>query len=241
MGMIKTPKEIKLLKKSARITDSCIKIIKDSLKEDITEIELRRRIGRKIRSQGATLSFQTFVASGKRSAKVHAKPRATNRIIKGIGLVDFGVCYKGYKTDVTVPFIKGKIGKKEKKIVDTTLKAYKISIKTIKLGAPCWKPFEKVNKFLKSKKFEVKHALGHGLGKKVHEYPIITMPTKKRLTAKKKRRWKKIKKVKFQKNMFFAIEPGIYVKGIGGCRIENDILLTNKGPKILTHSKLIKV
>jgi Xaa-Pro aminopeptidase len=241
MGMIKTPKEIKLLKKSAKISDSCIKIIKDSLKEEITEKELRWRIGRNIRKRGASLAFQTFVASGKRSAKVHAKPRATNRIIRGIGLVDFGACYKGYKTDVTVPFIKGKISKKEKRIVDTTLKAYKISIKTIKLGEFCWKSFEKVNKFLKLKKFKMKHALGHGLGKKVHEYPIITMPTKKRLTAKKKRRWEKTKKIKFQKNMVFTIEPGVYVKGLGGCRIENDILLTSKGPKLLTHSRLIEV
>jgi len=89
MGMIKNPKEIKLLKKSAKISDSCIKIIRDSLKEKITERELRRRIGRNIRKQGASLSFATFVACGKRSAMVHAKPRATNKIIKGIGLVDF--------------------------------------------------------------------------------------------------------------------------------------------------------
>jgi len=237
MGMIKTATEIKLLKKSAKISDSCIEVIKDSLKEEITEKELRRRIGRKIRSQGASLSFQTLVASGKRSAKIHPKPYATNKIIKGLGYVDFGACYKGYKTDITVPFIKGKINKKERKTVKTTLNAYKLSISSIRLGQPCWKLFQKINNYLKKNGFILKHGLGHGLGKKIHEYPLIVMPKNKRL-RRKKRRWEKIK---FQKNMVFTIEPGIYVKGLGGCRIENDVLLTNKGPKILTHAKLIIV
>jgi Xaa-Pro aminopeptidase len=241
MGMIKTPKEIRLLKKSAKISDSCIKVIRYSLKEEITEAELRRRIGRHIRKQKATLSFQTLVAFGRRSAMIHCKPRATKRIISGIGYVDFGACYKGYRTDITVPFIKGKINKKQRKIVNTTLKAYKLSIKSIRLGRPCWKLFEKINNFMKRNGFKMKHGLGHGLGKKIHEYPFIVIPKKEKLKRKKKRKWEKIKKINFEKNMVFTIEPGIYVKGIGGCRLENDILLTNKGPKILTHSKLIEI
>lgn len=241
MGMIKTSKEIKLLKKSAKISDSCIKIIENSLKEDITERELSRRIGRHIRSRGASLSFQTLVACGKRSAMIHPIPHATNKKIFGIGYVDFGASYKGYKTDITVPFTKGRISKKEMKILKAVMKAYKISIDSIRLGNPCWKSFENVNNFLKDNGFEMKHGLGHGLGKRVHEYPAIVMPRKKRLIGRRKRRWEKIKKMTFQKNMIFTIEPGVYVKGVGGCRIENDILLTNKGPILLTHSKLIKV
>jgi Xaa-Pro aminopeptidase len=166
MGMIKTPKEIKFLKKSAKISDSCIKVIKDSLKDEITEAELRRRINSHIRKQGASLSFQTLVASGKRSAMIHCKPRATKRIISGMGYVDFGACYKGYRTDITVPFIKGKINRKQKKIVNTTLKAYRLSINSIKLGQPCWKLFQKTSNYIKKNGFVLKHGLGHGLGKK---------------------------------------------------------------------------
>jgi Xaa-Pro aminopeptidase len=240
MGMIKTKNEIKLLKKSAKITNSCLRLIKNSLRENITEKELRKRIGREIRNQDASLAFQTLVASGKRSAMIHPKPYATDKIIKGVGYVDFGASYRGYRTDVTVPFIKGKINKREKKIVNTTLKAYVIAISSIKLNQPCWVSFQKVNKYLKKNGFEMKHGLGHGLGLRIHEYPSIVMPKKKKLTRKGKRRWEKIKKVKFQKNMVFTIEPGIYVKNLGGCRLENDVLLTNKGPKILTQSKLIE-
>ena len=169
MGMIKTPAEIKLLKKSAKITDSCIKIIKDSLKEKITEKELRRRIGRKIRSQNASLSFQTIVACGKRSAMIHPRPYATEKIISGLGYADFGASYKYYKTDITVPFIKGKISKKERKIVNITLKTYNLSISSIRLAQPCWKLFQKIYNYLKKNGFVLKHGLGHELGKKKHE------------------------------------------------------------------------
>jgi Xaa-Pro aminopeptidase len=238
--MIKTQKEIKLIKRAAEISNSCLSLIEKSLHEKITEKELRRRVNKKIRRQHATLSFRTIVACGKRSAKIHPKPTATDKIIKGIGYVDFGACYKGYRADVTVPFIKGKISKREEKIVGTTLKAYDIAINSVKIGMPCWKLFDKVNNFLKKNNFKLWHALGHGIGIKIHELPSIGRPLK-RLTKKKKKRWEKLKKIKFQKGMVFTIEPAVYVKGLCGCRIENDVLLTKKGPKILTNSKLIEV
>lgn len=230
-----------MIRKAAEISNSCLPLIEKSLHEKITEKELRRRIERKIRSQHASLSFQTIVACGERSAKIHPKPRATKKIIKGLGYVDFGACYKGYKSDVTVPFIKGKISRRQKKVVETTLKAYDIAIHSIKIDELCWKLFEKIYNFLKKNGFELKHGLGHGLGLDIHEYPFIVMPKKEKLKRKKKRRWKIIKKIKFQKNMIFTIEPGVYVKGIGGCRLENDFLLTREGPKILTHARLLEV
>ena len=98
---------------------------------------------------------------------------------------------------------------------------------------------------MKKNGFEMKHGLGHGMGKKIHERPFIVVPKKEKLkmskSEKKKRNWERIKKVKFQSNTIFSIEPGVYVKNVGGCRLENDVLLTKKGPKILTHSKLVKV
>jgi Xaa-Pro aminopeptidase len=241
MKLVKIKREINLIKKAAEISNSCLPLIEKSLHEKITEKELRRRINRRIRSQHASLSFQTIVACGKRSAKIHPKPRATNKIIKGIGYVDFGACYKGYKSDVTVPFIKGKISKRERKIVEITLKAYNLAINSIKINEPCWKLFEKINNFMKKNGFELKHGLGHGLGLKIHEYPFIVIPKKGKIKRRKKRRWKIIKKINFQPGMVFTIEPAVYVNGLGGCRIENDILLTKKGPKILTKAKLIEV
>lgn len=240
--MIKTKKEIRLLKKSAKISSSCIEVIEESLKEDkMTEKELARRIRKKLREQNAHEAFKIIVACGKRAAKIHAKPKTTKKIISGLGLVDFGACYKGYRTDVTVPFIKGKITKKEKKMVKVVLRAYDMSISSIKVNKPCWKLFEKICNFMKKNGFELKHGLGHGIGLEIHEYPFIVIPKKEKLKRRRKRKWELIKKITFQPGMVFTIEPGVYVKGLGGCRLENDVLLTKRGPKILTNSKLIKV
>jgi len=240
--MIKTKKEIRLLKKSAKIANSCIKVIEESLKEDkMTERELARRIRKKLREQNAHEAFRTIVACGKRAAKIHAKPRTTKKIISGLGLVDFGACYKGYRTDVTVPFIKGKINKKEKKMVKIVLRAYNMSISSIRLNDPCWKLFEKIYNFMKKNGFELKHGLGHGIGLEIHEYPFIVIPKKEKLKRRRKRKWEIIKKITFQPGVVFTIEPGVYVNGLGGCRLENDVLLTKNGPKVLTNSKLIKV
>jgi len=241
VGIVKTQKEIQLLKRSAEITSSCLPIIEDALKEKkITEKEIVRRLRKKLKSQGATFSFIPIVACGKRSAKVHAKPRSTNKIISGIGMIDFGACYKRYRTDMTVPFIKGKISKKERRIIDSVLKAYNIGVNSIRIGMPCWKLFEKVDNFLRKRRFRMGHSLGHGLGLKIHELPYIGK-SRKKLRGKKLERWNKWKKITFQNNMVFTIEPGVYVKGVGGCRLENDILIERKSIKILTNAKLIEV
>lgn len=240
MGMIKTKKEIEFLKKSAKITNSCLPLIKNLLKKKkITEKEIARAIRRKIYSQGANLAFHTIVACGKRSAKVHPKQGSTNKIISGLGFIDFGASYKGYKTDTTVPFIKGKISEKETKIIQTVLKAYDLAVNSIEINLPCWELQEKVNKFLRKRGFRMMHSLGHGLGLKIHELPTIGKPRKK-LTKKRRLRWEKLKRITFQEGMVFTIEPGIYIRGLGGCRIENDVLLTRKGPNILTYAKLVK-
>jgi len=240
MAMIKTQKELQLLRKSAAISNSCILLIEKSLKEIISERELARRIRRKINSQGATLAFQTLVASGKRTSMIHPHPHATNEKILGIGYVDFGANYRGYKTDVTVPFVKGSVGKKEWKIIKTGIAAYGLAAKSVKIGQPCWLAHKKTDLFLRKNGFKMLHSLGHGLGKEIHERPLILMPRKK-LKGKKLKRWHRIQKVTFQPNMVFTIEPGIYVKNLGGFRIENDFLATGNGFKLLTKSKLLKI
>ena len=241
MGMIKTKREIELLKKSAKIANSCLPLIEELLKkENITEKEIALAIRRKIYSQGAKLAFRTIVACGKRAARIHPKPAATNKVISGLGYVDFGASYKGYKSDITVPFIKGRVSEKEEKIVQSVLQAYNLAVKSIKVGLPCWKLHDKVDKFLRKKGFKLDHSLGHGLGLKVHELPTIGKP-KKKLSKKKMKKWEKLKKIKFQEGMIFTIEPAIYVKGLSGCRIENEVLLTKKGPEILTKANLLRI
>lgn len=239
--IIKTPKEIKLLKKSAKITDSCIKVIERELKKNgITEKQLAQAINRHIKKQDAQLAFPTIVTCGKRSVYIHAKP--TNKKIRGLGYTDFGAKYKGYRTDITVPFVKGPIGKEEQRILNTTLQAYKAMIKSIKRGKRCWKLHEKFEKFLRARGYKVCHSLGHGIGLDIHELPTIGKPKRgKKLGPRKRKKWQRIKQLRFEPGMVFTIEPGIYVKGVGGCRFENDVLMQRSRPQVLTHSKLIKI
>jgi Xaa-Pro aminopeptidase len=227
-------KKLDFIKKSAQISNSCLPLIEDLLKKEITEEELAKEIKKKILSKGAKLAFPTLVASGNRASKIHAKP--TKKEISGLGYIDFGASYKGYKTDLTVPFVKGEITKQQEKILEATLQGYEIAKKEIKVNKSCWEVYEKVNSFLKSKGFEMKHSLGHGVGIRIHQLPIIGKPMKAN-----KRKIEKLKRLRFKEGMVFTIEPGIYVKGVGGCRIENTFLLTKNKLIQLTKARLIKV
>lgn len=241
MAMIKTAREIALFMKAARISNSCIPIIAKALKEkNITEREIARRIKNNIYRQGGRLSFRILVASGPRSAMIHPKPTATNAKISGIGYVDFGASYKGYKTDLTVPFIKGKVKPRERKIVETVVRAYNIAVRRWKIGMFCWKLHEVADDYIRSKGLRMGHAVGHGLGLKIHENPTIVKPRKK-LKGRRLKKWLKLKKVVFEPDMVFTIEPGAYVEDVGGSRLENTFLAGKKRLKCLTKANLIEV
>jgi Xaa-Pro aminopeptidase len=241
MSTIKSEKEIVLLKRSAAIANSCLPMIAKWLREDVTERELARRIRLHLKRRGASLAFRTLVASGKRSAMIHPKPNATDQRISGMGFVDFGASYRGYKSDITVPFVKGRITGRERKIIAATLGAYRVAVKSLDAGMECWVAHKRADDFLRKRGFAMKHALGHGLGKRIHDSPLIVAPRKK-LRGKKLGFWQRLKRVTFQPGMVFTVEPGVYVEGAGGCRIENDFLLRkDKKFKALTNSRLLKV
>ncbi|MCX6821641.1 MAG: Xaa-Pro peptidase family protein [Candidatus Aenigmarchaeota archaeon] len=232
---VKEPKEIERINKACQIANHGIKVIEKNLSKNMTEKELALILEQELINKGADeLSFPTIVASGKRSAYIHPYPSFSKQKIQdGLGLVDFGARYKGYCSDVTVPFIAGKISSKQKKIVQTVEDAYKKAIENIKIGLPTWKLHVSTENFIKKNGFEFKHSLGHGLGLEIHDYPFLSPKPKNKEALKE---WKE---VKLKENMVLTIEPGIYEPKIGGCRLENDLLVTNKKPKSLTKSRLI--
>ena len=100
---------------------------------------------------------------------------------------------------------------------------------------PAWKVFDLANKVLEKHSFEFKHSLGHGLGLDVHESPSLSPK------PQTKRELKEWEEAKLKEGMIFTIEPGVYVPDVGGCRLENDVLMTKRGAEILTRSKLIEL
>ncbi len=229
-------KEIERIKKSCRIANKGIKIIKKNLSRKITEKELALILEQELMRKGADeLAFPTILTSGKRSAFIHPYPSVSDKKIqKGLGLVDFGVRYKGYCSDITVPFVIGKISEREEKIIQTVEEAHEKAIETLKIGMSTWKVHETIEEMIEENGFEFKHSLGHGLGLELHDLPSLSPKPESEEDLKD---WEE---VKLKENMVFTIEPGIYVPGIGGCRLENDVLMT-KTSKILTKSKSIKL
>lgn len=231
---VKETEEIEAIRKACNITNRGIKFIKGNLEEGLRERELALELERFLSKRGAEgMSFPTIVASFKRSAHIHPFPSFSNqRIRRGLGYVDFGVRYRGYCSDVTVPFIVGKLTEKEMMIADTVKESYAKSLETLRNGTETWKIYEAAERAIKERGFELKHGLGHGLGLEVHDAPSISP------RHGKTNNWKD---VKIRKNMIFTIEPGVYVPGVGGLRLENDFLMKQRGFEVLTKSKFFKI
>ncbi|MHA1917932.1 MAG: M24 family metallopeptidase, partial [Candidatus Ranarchaeia archaeon] len=232
----KTSKEIKLIRKACSISSDTIPLIIDYIKNNpsLTEKDLAMFMENSMTSRGGDgLAFETIVASPKRSWQIHTYPRAgTNKLFtNGIGLTDYGTKYKGYCSDITLPFIFNKINKKQELIVETVIEAAQAAIDEIYIGKPVHELFDIANAKIEKAGFTLPHSLGHGFGLFIHESPSLSPKPQDPKTLKS---WKPSL---LEENMVFTIEPGIYDIKNGGYRLENDILVTKGKKEILTKSK----
>ncbi len=212
--MIKTKKEIEYIQKAAAITDKIFKDLTKKMRNCQTEKDIAKYIEKTAEKYGTTMSFNPIVASGKHAAIPHYSPKET-RLQKGFCVIDFGVKYKGYISDMTRTIYFGTPTQKDRQQYEKVLQANKAAIAAVKLGVKC----KKID-YIARKHTTYPHGTGHGIGVEVHEAPNITMKSKDVL----------------QENMCFTIEPGKYKKGTHGIRIEDDILVTKKGPVVLTKT-----
>lgn len=234
---IKEKKEITLIKKACKITNKGIKYFEKNLSTKLTEKQLSLILEEYLKAKHIDgMAFQTILTSGKRSAFIHPYPSVSNeRIPAGIGLIDFGVKYKGYCSDVTVPFSIGKLTEAQKKIVTAVKDTYYSLINYVKEGIYANKVYEVAESRIKKNGFELKHSIGHGLGLEVHDFPSLSPKPSVRSDLKK---WKP---TILKSRMIVTIEPGVYEINIGGCRLENDFLITKSKPLILTKARMIEI
>jgi Xaa-Pro aminopeptidase len=221
MRMVKDPGEVSLIKKSISITQDALKYAKRILKPGIKELELAAEIERYIRFKGAVnTSFDIIVASGPHSALPHA--RKTERRIRNNEpvLIDMGVEYNGYKSDLTRVFFLGKMDTLFRKIYSLVQTAQQKAKNAIRPGVSIGYIDRVARQHIAQKGFakNFKHSLGHGIGLETHELPKIASKNKKRLMP----------------GMVFTLEPGIYLDGRFGVRIEDMVLVTEKGKEILS-------
>ena len=217
---IKDKNEISLLEKSARITTDTLLFLKDIIKPGISELDVSGQANYFLRKKGASnASFAIIVASGPRSSMPHAK--TSSKIIKNneAVLVDIGVDFRGYKSDLTRVFFLGKIHKDIQKAFEVVFAAKTKAINKLKPGIPIAEidamARNYIGKFGWSKNFG--HALGHGIGLDVHEGPAITRKNNSLLKT----------------GMVFTIEPAVYFPAEFGIRLEDMVLITEKGFRIL--------
>ena len=181
-----------------------------------TEKDVAKYIRTQIKKYNATQAFRTIVASNKRSRYIHGFP--TNNRLKGFTIIDFGVSYKKYKSDMTRTIYVGKPSKKEINEYNNILRIQKKLIYLIKPGNYYADLDIKARLLLKKDKIYFAHGLGHGVGKKIHQPPWL----------------KPYSKDKIKLNDIITIEPAIYKKD-HGIRIEDTVFVKNK-PVILTKS-----
>lgn len=223
LRMVKTADEIEILKQAAKIADDAFAHICTFIKPGVTELEVSNELEMFMRKQGATSSsFDTIVASGERGALPHGV--ASDKVIQSGELVtlDFGALYNGYISDITRTVAVGEPSEKMKEIYEVTLAAQELALEKIKSGMTGIEADAIARDYIKSKGYgdAFGHSTGHGIGLEVHEGPALSFRSETVLVP----------------NMIVTVEPGIYLPGIGGVRIEDDIIITEDGNVRLTHS-----
>ncbi len=216
--IIKTEEEVKKLQKAAAIADrifeELIKELKANRNMFKTEKDIAEFIDKAAKKWGDGPSFETIVASGKNAALPHYVPQNTP-LQSGFCVLDFGVRYKNYISDISRTIFFGIPTKEEITNYTKVRNANEGAIKELKIN----KKLKEIDK-LSKKEFTYPHSLGHGIGVEVHEAPNVSPKSKDVI----------------KENMCFTIEPGMYVADKFGIRIEDDIWMTRNGPIQMTKS-----
>lgn len=218
---VKDSGEIKLIQQAADIVDKTYEYILTVVKAGMSERKIKALLESKMLELGADgPSFDTIVASGHRGALPHGV--ASDKIIEKGDMItlDFGAYYKCYCSDITRTFAIGEPDPKLKEIYNIVLSSQLKAINEIKPGMTVKEADALARDYIKSHGYgkEFGHSLGHGIGLDIHEGPLLS----------------KSSTGKLEKNNCVTIEPGIYIDGLGGVRIEDDILITENGCDVFT-------
>ena len=218
--MIKDEEEIENIKKACKITDECFSYILSYIKVGMTEKEIARKIDEYYEKNADGKSFETIVASGENSSKPHAIPSERKIQKTDIITIDMGCKINGYCSDMTRTIFVGEVPEEIKKVYDLVLKNQEQVLKDLKENANTKQISKMVDNDFRLHNYDLIHALGHGVGLNIHEGPILSCNTENIL----------------KENMVVTDEPGIYITGNFGVRIEDTVLITKSGCKQLTKS-----
>ncbi|WP_028593878.1 M24 family metallopeptidase [Paenibacillus assamensis] len=221
LRVVKTDEEIERMQAAADCVETVLGNVVERVRVGMTEAEVVAELEYEMKKQGAEgPSFSTMVLTGDNSALPHGIP-GNRRIQEGdLLLFDLGVYLNGYASDITRTFAVGEVSDELKAIYNTVLVANEAAIAAVKPGVTFGSLDRTARDLITEKGYGeyFTHRLGHGLGIDVHEYPSIHEHNEDTL----------------QPGMAFTIEPGVYVPGVGGVRIEDDVVVTKDGVRVLT-------
>ena len=218
-----TPEEIEFIQQAVRITDSVFKQVKAILRTGMTEKQLAWEIEKFQRENGSQpVPFELIVAAGPNSALPHAKP--SDYVIKAGDpiVIDIGAKYHYYGSDLTRTFCVGEKDATFRKVYEAVLKAQQGAIAQIKPGMTGSEADSIARSIIAQAGYGAAfgHSLGHGIGLVTHEKPTVGPNSAEILTN----------------GMVFTIEPGIYISGWGGVRIEDDVVIENDKLRVLSSA-----
>ena len=219
--MIKDEEEIENIRKACKITDECYTFILNYIKPGMTEKQIAQKIDEYYYKNAEGTSFETIVASGENTSKPHAIP--SDRKIEKVDIItiDMGCRINGYCSDMTRTFFVGDIPSQVKSVYELVLKNQEQVLKDIKEGANTKQISKMVDNDFRLHNYNLIHALGHGVGLEIHEGPVLSIKSESLL----------------KENMIITNEPGIYIPGQFGVRIEDTVLVNKGGCEVLTKSE----
>jgi Xaa-Pro aminopeptidase len=223
MREVKDGGEIAKLRAAAQVGCELFEGMLGYLEAGLSEMEAAATLEYAARLAGAEgMSFETIVASGKRSALPHGRASETKLPKRGFVTLDFGVILDGYLSDMTRTVHMGKAMPSERDVYDSVLEAQETAVAAVAPGVTAGEVDEAARSVLRRVKLDkfFSHSTGHGVGLEIHEGP--------RLAAKQKQ--------VLEQGMVVTIEPGVYMPGRFGVRIEDMVLVTARGGEVLTPS-----
>lgn len=225
---IKDSKELEIMREGVKISDKVYRRVLNKIREGLTELEIRSMIVQEFFKEKAMgESFPTIVASGEASSIPHWE--TSNRVLKHGKplLIDMGLVWKGYCTDFTRTIHFGKANPEFKKVYSIVRDAHLFALERVKVGRKIGEVDKAAREYIKKKgfgKFFI-HSTGHGVGIEIHEFPRVY--------------FKGVDKdVPIEEGMVFTIEPGIYLKGKFGIRLENIVVVKNGIGEALSNISL---
>ena len=221
LRVVKDAEEINCIRKACQLTVEVFEEVRGEIRPGVRESDLAAEIEYRMKQKGAEGSaFETIVCSGERSAWPHARPSSKLLEKSDLVIADLGAILGGYAADLTRTLYLGTPGARVRRLYNAVREAQECAVEAVRAGKRASDIDRVARKLLERKKLEhyFTHSTGHGVGLEIHEKPRLGRSDKTRL----------------EDGCVITIEPGVYLEGLGGIRLEDTVLVTAGEPEVLT-------